>query len=337
VPPAIDVHAHASPAIADLATMREVDAGAVPEIERDGAMVYFRYRDGTVNGPAPRGIVDVEHRLEDMERTGVAHQVISARPRFFTYDLAVEPAARLAALTNDSLVAMAATEPTALSVMISLPLQSTEASIAEVTRWAPNPLVRGVLVDSNIAGLDYADPELAPVWASLEAAGLPVLVHPYQADVVGRDRLQKHYLFNLIGNPADTTIAISNVVFGGLLDLYPSLKWGFVHGGGVAPYLMGRWDHGWRQRATTREKIEHTPPSELVRRLWFDCLVHDSQTLHFLADRVGWDRIMLGTDYPFDMGYQDPMGFIDSARLDAGRRAAVLNENPARFLRPRQS
>ncbi len=195
--------------------------------------------------------------------------------------------------------------------------------------------MRGVLVDSNIAGRDFADPALAPVWAALEAADLPVLVHPYQADVVGKERLKKHYLFNLIGNPADTTIAIGNVVFGGLLDAYPGLRWGFVHGGGVAPYLIGRWDHGWRQRAVTREKIPETLPSQLLRRLWFDCLVHQPAALRFLSGLVGWDRILLGTDYPFDMGLPDPLGFIARVGLESTDRSALLAQNPARFLRPR--
>lgn len=298
-------------------------------------MVYFKYPSGVVNGPAPRGIVDVDARLTDMAATGVDHQVLSARPQFFTYGLEPEAGAALAALTNESLVALAEERPDALSAMISLPLQSAELSVAEVERWADNRLVRGAMVDSNISGRDFADPELAPVWAALERADLPVLVHPYQADVVGKERLQKHYLFNLIGNPADTTIAVGNVVFGGLLDLYPDLRWGFVHGGGVAPYLVGRWDHGWSQRAVTREKIPEAMPSELLRRCWFDCIVHEPRALHFLGDIVGWDRIMLGTDYPFDMGLQDPLGFIDSAAPPAGERQSLLSGNAAAFLRAR--
>lgn len=332
--PAVDVHAHMA-AAGTLAAMREVHPGGVPELDRDGDHVYFRYPDGVVNGPAPRGIVDLDRRLEEMDAAGVDHQVVSARPQLFTYDLPADLAARLAALANDALVEAAVQHPERISAMISLPLQSPAAAVAEIDRWAGERAVRGVLVDSNVAGRDLGDDHFDPVWAALEAADLPVLVHPYQADVVGKERLTKHYLFNLVGNPADTTIAVANVVFGGVLDRFPGLRWGFVHGGGVAPYLIGRWDHGWRRRAVTRERIPDRLPSELLRRCWFDCLVHEVATLRYLGDLVGWDRIMLGSDYPFDMGLTDPVGFVDQVGLPAEERAGVLSGNAAGFLRSR--
>ncbi len=329
-----DIHAHIAPGDA-LADMRVIHPPAVPDIGRDGEFVYFRFPDGVVNGPVPRGIVDVEARLNDMARMGVDHQILSIRPRPFTYDLPAELAAGLAARANENIVAVAKSRPDAFSVMISLPMQSADASIAEIARWAPDRLVRGALLDSNLAGRDFADPAFDPVWAALEAADLPILVHPYQADVVGRHRLSRHYLFNLIGNPADTTIAIGQVIFGGLLDRYPNLRWAFVHGGGVAPYLLGRWDHGWARRPVSREDIPHTQPSTLFRRLWFDCLVHDPRSLRYLAEVVGWDRIMLGTDYPFDMGLDEPLEFIGRVALSDIERKALLSNNAVEFLRPR--
>jgi aminocarboxymuconate-semialdehyde decarboxylase len=332
--PALDVHAHMA-ASDTLAEMREVHSDGVPELDRDGQAVFFRYPSGVVNGPAPRGIVDIERRLEDMDEARVDHQVVSARPQLFTYDLPADIAERLAGLSNAGLVAGALAQPDRISAMVSLPLQSAEASLREVERWAGEPAVRGVLIDSNVAGRDLSDAHFDPVWAALEAADLPVLVHPYQADVVGKERLSKHYLFNLIGNPADTTIAIANVVFGGVLDRYPLLRWGFVHGGGVAPYLAGRWDHGWRRREVTRERIPESLPSELLKRCWFDCLVHEPATLRYLGDLVGWDRIMLGSDYPFDMGLTDPVGFVERVGLPSEEREAVLSGNSETFLRSR--
>lgn len=330
---AVDVHAHMA-AADTLAAMRDVNPDGVPDLDRHGDHVYFRYPSGVVNGPVPLGIVDVDRRLAEMDAVGIDHQVVSARPQLYTYDLPAVTAAQLAALANDALVAAADGHADRISAMISLPLQSAQASVAEVQRWAPNRNVRGVLVDSNVAGRDLADAHFDPVWAALAAADLPVLVHPYQADVVGKERLSKHYLFNLIGNPADTTIAVSNVVFGGLLDRHPGLRWGFVHGGGVAPYLIGRWDHGWRRREVTRQNIPEALPSALLRRCWFDCLVHEPATLRYLGDLVGWDRIMLGSDYPFDMGLTDPVGFVDRMGPTPEQRAAVLSTNADAFLRP---
>lgn len=328
----VDVHAHIA-VTEGLNAMRPHHDG-IPEVEWDGEEVYFNFQSGVVNGPVPRGIVDVKQRLADMAASGVTHQVLSARPQFFKYDLPGDLGGTLARLLNESMVGVAEANPEAFSVLVSLPLQSVETSLAEIDRWAPNPSVRGVMVDSNIAGRNHADSQFDPIWAALEHANLPVLVHPYQADVVGKDRLQSHYLFNLIGNPVDTTIAIGNVVFGGVLQRFPGLRWCFVHGGGVAPYLAGRWDHGWHQRAVTRENIPDALPSELLGQLWFDCLVHRPAAVNFLADLVGWERIMIGTDYPFDMGMTDPVGFIESVDMTDGQREAVLARNAEVFLRP---
>lgn len=331
---AVDVHAHIASGDA-LAEMRDVHAPVVPIVDSEGDMVFFRYPNGTVNGPVPIGIVDVDARLRDMAATGVDHQVLSTRPQLFTYDLDAEVAAALAGLANDSMVRTARAHPDAFSVMISLPMQSADHALREIERHASNRSVRGVLVDSNISGRDFADAAFLPVWEALERENLAVLVHPYQADVVGKDRLTRHYLFNLIGNPVDTTIAIGNVVFGGLVDRFPNLRWGFVHGGGVAPYLAGRWDHGWSKREVTRQHIPETLPSDVLSRFWFDCLVHRPEALAFLGDLVGWDRIMLGSDYPFDMGLRDPVGFVDTLALPTDEREAVMSHNAERFLRPR--
>ncbi len=330
--PVVDVHAHGAPT-ETIEEMRRVAPQAVPQIDRDGSVVFFRYPSGIVNGPVPRGIVDADHRLAAMDAAGVDYQVVSPRPQYFSFEVPGEPAARLASLTNEALVAMAATHPDRIGVMITLPMQAPATAVEEVERLGANRLVRGALIDSNVGGVSLADERFGPVWAALERADLPVLVHPYQGDVVGKERLGSHYLFNLIGNPVDTTVAIGDVVFGGLLDRYPALRWCFVHGGGVAPYLLGRWDHGWRMREVTRELIPDALPSELLRRCWFDSLTHSGAALEFLGRTVGWDRVMLGTDYPFDMGVTDPVGFLAGAVADPEVRAAVATTNHETFLR----
>lgn len=331
---AIDVHAHFAP-VARFEEMRATAPDHVPVIVHEGNDVYFRYPNGVENGPVPRAIVDIEQRLAEMDETGVTHHVLSARPQMFNYELPGDVASTLAFWSNDALVDAATSHPDRFSVLISLPLQDTDASVAAIERWASNPIVRGVMVDSNVAGRDLAEPAFGPIWAALEAHDLPILVHPYQGDVVGQERLSKHYLFNLVGNPVDTTIAIANVVFGGLVDRYPKLRWGFVHGGGVAPYLAGRWDHGWHKRAVSRELIPDALPSEILSTFWYDCIVHDTRTLVYLADCVGWDRIMLGSDCPFDMGVVDPVSFIDEIPEAVPHRDALLETNATNFLRPR--
>jgi aminocarboxymuconate-semialdehyde decarboxylase len=330
--PVVDVHAHGAPT-ETIERMRRLAPDAVPEIDRDGSMVFFRYASGVVNGPVPRGIVDIDHRIAGMDAAGVDYQVVSPRPQYFSFEVPGELGAQLASLTNEALVGMAETHPDRLGVMIALPMQAPSAAVDEIERLGSNRLVRGVLLDSNNGGVSLADARFAPVWEALERADLPVLIHPYQADVVGKERLGSHYLFNLIGNPVDSTIAIGDVVFGGLLDRYAGLRWGFVHGGGVAPYLLGRWDHGWQMRATTRELIPDALPSELLRRCWFDTVTHSGAALQFLGETVGWDRIVLGTDYPFDMGVIDPVAFVGSAVADPDLRSAIVGTNQSAFLR----
>ena len=145
---AVDVHAHFAPA-SRFEEMRAISPNTTPAVETNGDFVYFKYPSGTVNGPVPRAVVDVDQRLADMARTGVTHQVLSARPQMFTYDLPGEIAGPLCQLTNDGLVEVATAHTNEFSVLMSLPLQDTDASVAEIKRWAPNRIVRGAMIDSN--------------------------------------------------------------------------------------------------------------------------------------------------------------------------------------------
>ncbi len=331
----VDAHAHiASPAALD--EMRTLHPDGIPQLEATGGeALLLRYPNGVVNGPVPVGLVEPDVRIADMDRQGVAHQVLSTRPQMFTYDLPGDVAAPLAAIANDALVELAGKHPDRFSALISLPLQDPARAVAEIERLSTDRDVRGAFVDSNLAGRNLDDPAFSPVWAALEAADLPVLVHPYQADTLGRERLGSYYLFNLIGNPADTSVAVASVIFGGLLARYPRLRWGFVHGGGVAPYLLGRWDHGHRVRPEPKEHLGASRPSAMFGRLFFDSLVHHPLVLRFLVDLVGADQVMLGSDYPFDMGQQDPAGTLLSYGLSGRQEEAILTGTSNRFLRSR--
>lgn len=300
-------------------------------VERDGGR-FFEFPNGVINGPLPPGMVDLEHRLQEMDAAGVDLQVVSVRPQIFGYSVGTSVASRLAAIQNEAMFDTIAGHSDRLHGMLSLPLLDADASRAEIRRHVDNPQVRGVLLDSNVGGLNLDDDSFHPIWAALSEADLPVLVHPYQADVAGQERLTRYYLFNLIGNPLDSTIALASVIFGGILDRYPDLRWCFVHGGGYAPYQLARWDHGWKVRNEPREHLDEAP-STRFGRLYFDSLTHSPGPLHLLADMVGWSQIMVGTDYPFDMGDMTPMNSIDRLGIDDAAREAVLVGNANRFLR----
>lgn len=328
-----DVHAHIT-LPAGLEAMAAAHPGTVPRLVEEEAGFFFHFPNGAVNGPVPPGMVSIPQRRADMARSGVDRQIVSLRPQLFKYDLPASVAGELAAIQNDALVEAATQQRDVLHAMVTLPLHVPDTALAELERHRGNPIVRGVLVDSNIAGRNLDDPDFADIWAALEEADLPVLVHPFQADVAGQERLGDYYLFNLIGNPMDSTIALASVIFGGLIDRHPTLRWCFVHGGGYAPYQLGRWDHGWAQREVARVNIAERKPSDYFRTLYFDSLTHDGAALRFLAGIVGWDRILLGSDYPFDMGDHDCVSGVHRLGLGAETEDGVLSANAERFLRP---
>ncbi|MFF4908239.1 amidohydrolase family protein [Streptomyces sp. NPDC001260] len=158
--------------------------------------------------------------------------------------------------------------------------------------------------------------------------GCFVFVHPWGCSLGGR--LAAHYLGNTVGQPVETTVALSHLIFGGVLDRYPRLKLVAAHGGGCLPTYIGRSDHAWRVREDARGCAE--PPSTYLRRMWFDALVCTPRALRHLVEEVGADRVVLGTDHPFDMGIDDPPARIDAAGLAPAERAAIAGGNALDLL-----
>ena len=330
--PSIDVHAHIG-SLDAIAEMNRVYPAGVPRVVEKEDGFYYHWESGAVNGPVPPGMFDPASRLADMDATGVDRQVVSVRPPLIPYSVPADLAGTLFGLQNEGVMAQVDRHEGRMDAFITLPLQATDQALAEIERWAPDRRVRGAMIDSNIDGRNLDDPAFHPIWAALEAADLPVLIHPYKDLVAGYERLTRYYLANTIGNPVDTTIAIASIMFGGLLDRFPKLRWCFVHGGGVAPYLLGRWDRGWTVRPGAKEHLTRAP-STYFDRLFFDTVVHQQPALRFLAELVGWEQIVLGSDYPFDMGDPDPVRFVQSLDLPPDQEEAVLAGNAPRFLRP---
>ncbi|WP_328418454.1 amidohydrolase [Micromonospora sp. NBC_00389] len=325
----VDVHAHAIPREM-VGAMHDAHPEYGPTLTERENGTYLSYPHGRRSGPLPEGMLEVSARLADMDTRGVDHQVISAAPPNFNYAMPANVGMDFTRLQNDALLATAAKSPARLSVFADLPLQDMAASLDELARVVDDPAVRGVEIGSNVNGRNLDDPDFEPLWGALADAGLAVLVHPDK--VAGSERLTSYYLQNFVGNPTDSTIAIASLIFGGVLERHPALRFCFVHGGGFAPYQIGRWDHGWRCRPEAQTVIS-TPPSEYFARLFFDSLTHDRMSLQFLGERVGWDHVLLGSDYRFDMADGDPVGSVRSLGLDAALEAQVLGGNAERFLR----
>lgn len=328
-----DVHAHAI--VPDgLARMASIHPDHGPVLIQDSGASYLQYPGRARLGPMPAGMFDPEIRLREMDDQRVDVQVIAVPPPNYFYHLPPEVGVDFARIQNDHLCGLSDTNPDRFHVFATLPLQDVEAALEEVDRIVGQPRVRGVQIGTNISGTNLDTPDLEPIWSSLERHDLPVWVHGDQRALAGAERLGNYYLQNFIGQPLESTIAMGSIIFGGVLERHPGLRFGWVHGGGFVPYQIGRWDHGWGVRDEATKMISDTPPSVYFSRMWFDSLTHDSLALDFLGRRVGWDHVVLGSDYPFDMASADPVGGVDAVELSETDRRRVLEDNAIAFLRP---
>jgi aminocarboxymuconate-semialdehyde decarboxylase len=189
--------------------------------------------------------------------------------------------------------------------------------------------MRGAMIGSNIAGKNLDDPSLEPVWAAAEELGAFMIIHP--ANVAGADRLRSYYLQNLIGNPLDTTIAAACLVFGGVMERHPKLNVLLVHGGGFVPYQAGRWAHGWHVRPEPKVNVKQSP-EPWIDRFYYDTILHAKAQLEFLVASVGPTRVLMGSDYPYDMGTGECVRQVDALWIDDTEKAAILNNNVVKLL-----
>ena len=276
--------------------------------------------NATLGGATPLGdLTDVGRRIQDMDSTGVDMQVLSVPPGLLNRD---SPTPRLLTVgiaeTVDKhrdrfigLAAVAMTEPEGAA-------DELEYAIKELG-------LRGLEIGSNVRGINLDAREFAPLYAKLQELDVPVFIHP--VDVLGGDRLGLYHLRNLLGNPTDTAVAAASLVFGGVLKEFPGLRFYLAHGGGSCPYLRGRWEHGWRVRDDVKANIS-SPPGEYFKLLYFDSLTHSTSALGYLVESVGADRVMLGSDYPFDMGDPDPVKTVTSVPgLSESQKGLILGGN----------
>lgn len=275
---------------------------------------------------APK-LTDVEARLADLDAMGVDIQVVGPMPMHHYWadaDLAV----RLARTVNEAVTAHCAQAPERLYGLGTVPLQHPDLAVALLDKAVTEYGLYGISVSTTVDGRELADPAHDPVWEKAEELGAVVFVHPWGCSL--GERLATHYLGNTVGQPVETTVALSHLIFTGVLDRFPRLKLVAAHGGGYLPTYIGRSDHAWHAREDARGCAE--PPSAYLRRMWFDALVYTPRALRHLVEEVGADRVVLGTDFPFDMGVDDPVARLDAAGLPAADRAAVAGGNALDLL-----
>jgi aminocarboxymuconate-semialdehyde decarboxylase len=324
----IDMHAHVfTPAC------QELVAGLMePQYEPFGYWAgeeTREYQAGHMASVMPK-LTDVATRIADMDEMGIDVQAISVAPPQYYYWTDVELGRRLARMQNENLASMVHDHPDRFVGLATVPLQDVSSAVAELEHCVREFDFRGVEINTNVFGLDLDDPRYRPFFAKAEELDVVVLVHPN--GFTHGERLQRYYLTNVIGNPLDTTVALTRIIHGGVLEAYPALKLCFVHGGGYLPFYSSRMDHAYELRPEGRHHINH-PPSTYLRQVYVDCLVFDPAHLEFLIQQMGADHVVIGTDYPFDMGHYDPLGQIDGVRgLSAEYRELIRSTTAARLL-----
>lgn len=328
--PIIDVHAHVATPAADALVAGTAGFARELAAEQAGHSPHsLELNRAQLTRLRPQ-LTDVDARLAAMAAMGVDVQVVGPMPMHHYW--ADRPlAADLARATNEAVAAHCARAPRRLVGLATVPLQHPDLAVEELAYALDHLGLRGISVSTTVEGRELADPAFAPVFAAAEQRGAMVFIHPWGCGLGAR--LATHYLGNTVGQPVETTVALSHLIFSGVLDRYPRLKLCAAHGGGYLPSYIGRSDHAWRHRPDARGCAE--PPSSYLRRMWFDSLVYTPQGLTHLVSVVGPDRVVLGTDYPFDMGVDDPLARLDAADgLSAATRAAIRGDNAIALLGP---
>jgi aminocarboxymuconate-semialdehyde decarboxylase len=268
---------------------------------------------------------DPQKKIRDMEEKGLAFNVLSSTPLAFLYEVEDDLAVELARFHNDQLSEMVKKYPDRFAAMATLPLQVPDEALKELTRATKTLGLRGVEIGSHVGKRELGDEVFWPIYKALEDLGMPIFIHPHH--VAGLDRLLNFYLNNLIGNPLDTTIAAANLIFSGVLEKYPGLKIILAHGGGQFPFIIGRWEHGYRVRPECKEKVRQSPMA-FFKNFYFDTITHNPDALRYLVSVAGSDHVLLGTDYPYDMEDENPVQTVSQlTRIKAADRRKIMREN----------
>ncbi|MCL3998574.1 amidohydrolase family protein [Streptomyces lavenduligriseus] len=326
--PTVDVHAHV--------LLPEVEALVAGLPGLAGARALDARRNGpaalAVNGPMVRERVprmtDPRLRLAAMDAQGVDVQLVSPSPSHYHYWADEDTAEKVYRLANEATAAHCSAAPDRLRGLGLVPLQHPGRAVRALDHALEQGLA-GVEISSHAPGRDLSDPDYEPFWSRARETGALVFLHPFGCTL--DERLDRWYLSNSVGQPVENAVALSHLIFSGVLDRHPGLKLIAAHGGGYLPTHIGRADHAWTTRSDAGAGCAHLPSSYL-RRLYFDSLVHDPHVLRELVRVAGADRVLLGSDFPFDMGTEDPVGALRAARLPDTDFHAVRGGNASALL-----
>ena len=292
----IDIHAHISPqGFIDAMNSGEDWHGITAE-----AVPAHRHNPRTTWTP--------DERLADMDSLGVDVQVLSTNAVLYSYDKDPGAATAMARDCNDYVSQLTVDHPDRFAGLATLPLQDIPASIDEIERCVTQLGLKGAMIGDHVNGRTFDDPKFMPFWKACEELGAMILIHQGGPTIVS-PRSNKYHLPNTIGNLADRAVTYAAFVYGGVMDTCPDLRICLSHGGGYTCFGIGRMDRGWQVRPEARGNISQ-PPSAYLDRFYYDTITHSEEALRYIIDRVGVDRVLFGTDWPYDMCLDWPVSWI---------------------------
>ena len=324
----IDIHSHVGIAEAAAFAAPHLDFSTIPlaRFATDETRALNRKQDAERSPVA----AEIDRRLAEMDAAGIDMQVVQPAPPQCYFTLPVEIAVPATRMVNDGMAAFVAKRPDRLIGFGTVPLQDGHEAAKELERCTRELGFKGVQILTNVAGREVSDPAFAPFWAKAEELGTLVVLHP--VGFTGGERFTRYSFSNVIGNPLDTTVAVHHLIFDGVLERHPDLKILAVHGGGYLGGYSGRIDHAWGARSDSRGDLPR-PPGEYLRKIYFDTIVFTPHQLEYLVRVFGAEKILMGTDFPYDMAEADPLGHIASVEsFDAATRARIAGGNTAALL-----
>jgi aminocarboxymuconate-semialdehyde decarboxylase len=300
-------------------------------IEHCGACRARLWRDGKMFREIASNCWDPAVRMRECDASGVRMQVLSTVPVMFSYWAKPADALDLARTLNDHIAGVVRDFPARFAGLGTVPMQDPALAVRELERCVRELGLRGVQIGTHVNGRNLDDPAVVEVLRAAAALDACVFVHPW--DMLAPERMPRHWFPWLVGMPSETALAVGSVCFGGVMEQLPALRLCFAHGGGSAPMLLGRWDHGFAERPDLCQTATRVRPSESIRSLWFDSLVHDPRALELLLSVAGPGKVALGTDYPFPLGELQPGAVVRALPgLDPAVRESLLHGSARAFL-----
>jgi aminocarboxymuconate-semialdehyde decarboxylase len=328
----IDCHAHILPetwpslkdkfGYGGFITLEHHQPGKARMMRDDG--VFFREIEENCWNP--------EAILADMNKHNVDVMVLCTVPVLFSYWARPEHTLEWSEMLNDHLASVVRDHPTRFIGLGTLPMQDVQLACQELRRVVTELGMPGVEIGSNINGMNLDDRSLDPFWAEAEKLGASIFVHPWE--MMGSDRTQRYFQQWLVGMPAETTLAASSMIFGGVFDRFPNLRVMFSHAGGSLPFTLGRLSHGYHARPDLCNVNTVQDPRTYIGKFWVDGITHDEHALRYLVDVMGADKVAYGTDYPFPLGDLDHGRFIEEhPQLRLEVKEQLLSKSVCDFLR----